>query len=59
MGSRSKRKYIFEKLASEGFTEADTARIHNPVGLDIGSETPGEIAISIAAELIAVRAGKI
>ena len=58
MGSRSKRKYIFEKLAEDGFGEADTARIHNPIGLDIGSETPQEIAISIAAELIAVRAGR-
>ena len=57
MGSRSKRKIIFEKLENDGFSHRDTERIHNPIGLDIGSETPEEIAISIAAELIATRAG--
>ena len=57
MGSRSKRKYIFGKLREDGFTDNDIARIHNPIGIDIGSDTPGEIAISIAAELIAVRSG--
>ena len=50
-------RIIEEKLKNDGFLEEDTARIHNPIGLGIGSETPGEIAISIAAELIAVRAG--
>ena len=57
MGSRSKRQILFEKLENEGFTGKDTERIHNPIGLDIGSETPEEIAVSIAAELIAIRAG--
>ena len=40
-----------------GFTPEDTDRIYAPIGLEIGAETPAEIAISIAAELIAVRAG--
>ena len=57
MGSRSKRQILFEKLENDGFTGKDTARIHNPIGLDIGSETPEEIAVSIAAALIAIRAG--
>ena len=55
MGSRSKRAILFEKLNKDGFAEADISRIHNPIGLDIGSETPAEIAVSIAAELIEVR----
>ena len=39
-----------------GIPEAALGRIHTPIGLDIGAETPAEIAISIAAELIAHRA---
>ena len=58
MGSRSKRAILFNKLTDDGFGEDDLARIYNPIGLDIGSETPEEIAISIAAELIAVRAAE-
>jgi xanthine dehydrogenase accessory factor len=55
IGSRRKREAIYGALRSKGFTEADLRRVHCPVGLDIGAETPEEIAISIAAELIAVR----
>lgn len=57
MGSQTKRKILFEKLEDDGFSYEDIDRIHNPIGLEIGSETPEEIAISIAAELIAIRAG--
>ena len=39
-----------------GIPESELARIHTPIGLEIGAETPAEIAISIAAELIAHRA---
>ena len=42
-----------------GFGETDLRRVHTPIGLAIGAQTPGEIAVSIAAELIAVRAGKL
>lgn len=59
IGSRKKTAAITEKLRAQGFTEEDFARIITPIGLDIGGETPEEIAISIAAQLIAVRAGKI
>jgi len=55
MGSRRKVKLFFEALAKEGFREDEFARVHSPVGIEIGSETPDEIAVSIAAELIAVR----
>ncbi len=55
LGSRRKIRLFFEKLAAEGVDAAELARVSAPVGLDIGSETPEEIAVSIAAELVAVR----
>jgi xanthine dehydrogenase accessory factor len=58
IGSRRKRDMIYDKLLEEGFTQDDLGRICSPIGLDIGAETPEEIAVSIAAELIKVRAGK-
>jgi xanthine dehydrogenase accessory factor len=56
IGSRRKRDQIYAALRQEGFTEADLQRVASPVGLSIGAETPEEIAISIVAELIQVRA---
>ena len=56
IGSRSKVAKTQEKLRAEGFTDADIARIHSPIGLPILAETPEEIAISIAAEMIEHRA---
>ncbi|MBL7225957.1 MAG: XdhC family protein [Desulfobacteraceae bacterium] len=56
IGSKRKRDIIYEKLLEEGFTEQDIDRVHSPIGLDIGAETPEEIAVSIVAELIKVRA---
>lgn len=58
IGSRHKRATTYERLRQEGFGDADIARIHSPIGLAIGAQTPAEIAVSIAAELIAVRAHK-
>ena len=55
IGSRRKIKLIFESLREAGIAEADLARVAAPVGLDIGSQTVPEIAISIVAELIARR----
>ena len=57
IGSRRKRDIIYQKLLEEGFTQMDLDRVHSPIGLDIGAETPEEIAVSIVAELIKVRAG--
>ena len=57
IGSQRKRTLIFEQLAREGFTAEDLARVSCPIGLPIGAETPEEIAVSIAAQLIAARAG--
>jgi xanthine dehydrogenase accessory factor len=58
IGSRRKRDMIYEALLEEGFTKEDLSRVHAPIGLDIGAETPEEIAVSIVAQLIQVRAGK-
>ena len=55
IGSRKKVAGTLEALANEGFFPDDLARVHAPIGLSIGAETPEEIAISIAAELIQVR----
>ena len=43
--------------AGGGFTDEEYARLHAPIGLAIGAQTPEEIAVSVAAEMIAVRAG--
>lgn len=56
VGSRRKVKFIWETMTAEGFSEADLRRLTTPIGLSIGSETPAEIAVSIAAQLIQVRA---
>ncbi len=55
MGSRSKRDRVFEYLKSRGFTDADLARVHAPIGLALKAKTPQEIAVSIAAEMILCR----
>ena len=55
MGSAAKIAALRRELLSEGYSEAQLAQIHAPIGLPIHSQTPAEIAISIAAELIRVR----
>ncbi len=40
IGSQKKRKAIYEALMKEGFTSRDLERVHSPIGLDIGAETP-------------------
>ena len=59
IGSRRKNRLLFDRLLKEGVTEEELARVHTPIGLDIGAETPEEIGVSIAAEIIQVRAGRI
>ena len=56
IGSRRKNNLLFDELRKEGVTEEQIARVHAPIGLSIGSETPEEIAISIVAEIIQERA---
>lgn len=55
LGSRRKTKLLLSSLEQEGIDPANFERVYAPIGLEIGSETPEEIAVSIAAELIAVR----
>jgi xanthine dehydrogenase accessory factor len=58
IGSRRKRDAIYAALKKEGFTQTDLERVHSPIGLAIGAETPEEIGVSIVAELIQKRAGR-
>lgn len=55
IGSKRKIRLIYEDLLGRGIAPADLARVHAPLGLDIGSQTVPEIAVSIVAELIACR----
>ena len=56
ISSRTKRDAIYQTLIHEGIaTEKDLERVHSPIGLPIGGETPEEIAVSINAEIISVR----
>lgn len=57
IGSKKKLALCKERLLAAGFTEEEYQRVHAPIGLAIGAETPEEIAVSVTAELIAVRAG--
>ena len=58
IGSRRKVALVNAQLNSMGFTDAQIGRIVTPIGLEIGAVTPEEIAISIAAQMIAHRAKK-
>ncbi len=58
MGSKNTSAARDERLKARGFSDEQIARIHGPVGLNLGGKTPPEIAISIMAEIVAVRRGK-
>jgi xanthine dehydrogenase accessory factor len=57
IGSRAKVARIYDLLLAEGMLPEALEAIHAPIGFDIGAVTPAEIAVSILAELIAVRRG--
>lgn len=57
IGSRKKNAMLFDRLREEGVSEEDIKRVYAPIGEDIHAETPEEIAISIAGEMIRVRSG--
>jgi xanthine dehydrogenase accessory factor len=58
LGSRKTHGRRLDRLREAGFGDADLARIHAPVGLPIGAVSPGEIAVSIMAEIVAARHGR-
>ncbi|GAC1347109.1 MAG: XdhC/CoxI family protein [Ktedonobacteraceae bacterium] len=55
IGSPGKIKNIFRHLLQEGISRERLAEVHSPIGLDLGAETPEEIALSIAAEMLMLR----
>lgn len=55
MGSRRHTGHLLDELRKAGFSEAQIARVHSPVGLRIGAQTPEEIALSAMAEIVAAR----
>ncbi len=59
IGSRAKVLRIFEALEAEGVPAERLERVRAPIGLDIGAVTPAEIAVSITAELVAARSGRL
>ena len=59
IGSKAKVRRIFDALLEEGTPQESLQGVHAPIGLDIGAITPQEIAVSIVAELIAAKHGKI
>ncbi len=57
IGSRKTSQERLERLKARGYTDEQLARIHGPVGLNLGGRAPEEVAISIMAEIVAVRNG--
>ena len=57
IGSRRRTGAVLQHLKEEGFDPAELDRVRTPIGLNIGAETPEEIAISIMAEVIMLRRG--
>ena len=55
IGSKGKINMLFDYLQQQGLDKALLKSVHAPIGLDINSETPQEIALSIVAELLKVR----
>jgi xanthine dehydrogenase accessory factor len=58
LGSRKRGAAVRDILRDEGFTDAELARIRTPIGLDIGGKSSAEVALSILAEIVAIRSGK-
>jgi xanthine dehydrogenase accessory factor len=58
LGSKKRAAAVRDLLRDEGFTDDELNRIRTPVGLDIGGKAPAEVALSILAEVVAVRSGK-
>lgn len=59
LGSQKKITQLFGNLRRQGYTEEQLSRIHTPIGLDVGGQTPEELAVGILAEILMVKNGKI
>lgn len=57
IASRKRSRLVLDFLRGEGFGEGDLARVHAPAGLDIGAQTPEEIALSVMSEIVMLRRG--
>jgi len=58
IGSRRKVLQVYDQLKAEGFSAEQLAAVYAPIGLDIGSDSPAEIAVSIVAEMLMILRGK-
>lgn len=58
LGSKKRSAAMRDLLRDEGFSDDELARVHTPIGLDIGGKAPAEVALSILAEVVAVRSGR-
>ncbi len=59
IGSKTKVKTVLGTLAEEGVPVEALARTRAPIGLDLGGQTPGEVSLSILAQIVAERHGKV
>ncbi|HSQ31585.1 MAG TPA: XdhC family protein [Gemmatimonadaceae bacterium] len=58
LGSRKRGAAIRQMLSEEGFTSEELARVHTPIGLELGGKGTGDVALAILAEIVAVNNGK-
>ena len=58
LGSKKRGAAMRDLLRDEGFTDEELARVHTPIGLDLGGKAPAEVALSILSEIVSVYSGK-
>lgn len=58
LGGRMKVRAIFAKLEEQGISREKLEKVHSPIGLDLGGETPEELAVAVVGEILAVRYGR-
>lgn len=58
MGSKEKVQILFDKMMHDGFAEEELRKVYAPIGIQINSKTPDEIAVSVAAEIIQIKNAK-
>ena len=58
LGSRATQEQRRQRLLAAGIHETDLAKLHGPIGINLGGHTPEEIALAVMAEIVAVRNGR-